>query len=227
MITRHQTVTRAFWVLYLREPKSSDEECRRKPRRKKTSLFFPLGFFYRVPHDPPSGRSKRDLVPIGNQKQGKKWRPIFEKLQNSKMEDHFWVTEYEIQKYFEIDECNDVIKAVGSYYNQEPAVINSWKQPRSKGNVWINVRRGASVINHLSSIIFQIWQLAPIAGRVCSREERAVINSWNQPRSKGNVWINVRRGASVFNHLSSIIFQIWQLAFIFFILFNVLSPDSW
>ena len=156
MITRHQTVTRAFWVLYLREPKSSDEECRRKPRGKKTSLFFSL----RVPHDPPSGRSKRDLVPIWNQKQGKKWRPIFEKLQNSKMEDHFWVTEYEIQKYFEIDECNDVIKAVGSYYNQESAVTNSWKQPRSKSNVWINVRRGASVINHLSSIIFQIWQLA-------------------------------------------------------------------
>ena len=45
------------------------------------------------------------------------------------------VTEYEIQNYFEIDECNDVIKAVRSYYNQEPAVINSWKQPRSKGNI--------------------------------------------------------------------------------------------
>ena len=35
----------SFWILYLREPKSSDEECRRKPRGNKTSLFFSLGFF--------------------------------------------------------------------------------------------------------------------------------------------------------------------------------------
>ena len=30
------------------------------------------------------------LVPIGNKKQGKKWQPVFESLQNSKMEVHFW-----------------------------------------------------------------------------------------------------------------------------------------
>ena len=29
-------------------------------------------------------------VPIRNQKQGKKWHPVFESLQNSKMEVHFW-----------------------------------------------------------------------------------------------------------------------------------------
>ena len=62
---------------------------------------------------------------------------------------------------------------------------------------------------HLSSIIFhqssfKSDNLLQIAGRVYSREERAVVNSWKQPCSKGNVWINVRRGASVINHLSNL-----------------------
>ena len=152
-------------VIYIR----SFQKGRQKQKQKWRFCFF-----------------SRFLVPIGNKKQRKKWRPVFENLQNTKMEVHFWrtkttskmpflflflisscqkadqhwVTRYEIQKYFEINECNDVIKAVGSYYYQEPAFINSWKQPPSEGNVWINVRRGVSVINHLSSIIFQISQLA-------------------------------------------------------------------
>ena len=107
--------------------------------------------------------------------------------------DQNWVTEYEIQKYFEIDECNDVIKVVGSYYNQERAGSNLAAKVMCESTC--AVVHLSSIIFHQSSFksdnflsffLFCLTYYLQIAGRVYSREERAVINSWKLPTTGNN-----------------------------------------